>query len=231
MGIFENFRKPKGIIGALQLKSMNIEHTPVALWVLKHLEIKPTDIILDVGCGGGINIKRMAESAKKVYGIDYSIESVNVSTQINEELIEKGIVEISEGNVLDLPFEEGSFDIVTAFETVYFWPDIENAFGEVKRVLKPGGIFLIGMESNGSDRLIPKLHEMLGNLTVYNDKEISAFLRNNDYNDVTIYLRDSKNKQEIIRKHNQKDIRIDDDYDHFSISDKFVEWMCVIAKK
>lgn len=156
MGFFDNMRKPKGKLGNIQLKSMNKEHTPVSLWGLKHLDIKEDDIILDVGCGGGINIKRMAEKAKKVYGVDYSIESVKLSREVNRQGIYDGKVEVMNGNVQKLPFDDETFDIVTAFETIYFWPDIEKCFGEVKRVLKPGGVFLIGMESNGSDSLSMK---------------------------------------------------------------------------
>ncbi|MEE1134394.1 MAG: class I SAM-dependent methyltransferase [Methanobrevibacter sp.] len=230
MGIFDNMRKPKGKLGNIQLKSMNKEHTPVSLWGLKHLDIQKDDIILDVGCGGGININRMASQAKKVYGVDYSIESVKLSREVNREYIEQGKVEVLEGNVQSLPFEDESFDIVTAFETIYFWPDIEKSFGEVKRVLKPGGIFLIGMESNGSDNLVMKVSEKLIDMTVYNDEEVSQFLENNDYSEIIVYLRDAKNKQEIV-KSNGNVKRIEDDYDHVSFSDKFVEWMTVVARK
>lgn len=230
MGFFDNMRKPKGKLGNIQLKSMNKEHTPVSLWGLKHLDIQGDDVILDVGCGGGININRMASQAKKVYGVDYSIESVKLSREVNSEYIHQGKVEILEGNVQALPFEDESFDIVTAFETIYFWPDIEKCFGEVKRVLKPGGIFLIGMESNGSDNMVMKLSEKLIDMTVYNDEEVTGFLENNNYSDVTVYLRDAKNRQEIVKsKGNVK--RVDDDYDHISFSDKFVEWMTVVARK
>ena len=83
MGFFDNMRKPKGKLGNMQLKSMNKEHTPVSLWGLKHLDINPDDIILDVGCGGGININRMAKQAKMVYGVDYSIESLKLSSELN----------------------------------------------------------------------------------------------------------------------------------------------------
>lgn len=230
MGFFDNMRKPKGKLGKIQLKSMNKEHTPVSLWGLKHLDIKPDDVILDVGCGGGINVNRMAEKAKKVYGIDYSIESVNLSREVNYQEIYDGKVEIHKGNVKNLPYDDNTFDIVTAFETVYFWPDIEKCFGEVKRVLKPGGIFLIGMESNGSDNLIMKLSERVIDMTVYNDVEITQFLKNNDYSQITVYLRDGKNKQETIKTESGERI-ISDDYDHVSFSDKFVEWMTVVAKK
>ncbi|WP_407421866.1 class I SAM-dependent methyltransferase [Methanobrevibacter sp.] len=230
MGFFDNMRKPQGKLGNIQLKSMNKEHTPVSLWGLKHLDIKSGDIILDVGCGGGINIKRMVQDAKKVYGIDYSIESVKLSRKVNEKLIDDGKVEIMKGNVKDLPFEDNSFDIVTAFETVYFWPDIEKCFGEVKRVLKPGGIFLIGMETNGSDNFIMKFWKHFIDMEMYDDGEIRNFLKNNDYSQITVYLRDAKNKKEII-KSDGSEKRVDDDYDHISFSDRFVQWVTVTAQK
>lgn len=231
MGIFDNMRKPKGKLGKIQLKSMNKEHTPVSLWGLKHLDIKADDVILDIGCGGGININRMSKLAKKVYGVDYSEESVNLSREVNDSEIRNGKVEVFKANVKKLPFEDDTFDIVTAFETVYFWPNIEKSFGEVKRVLKPGGIFMIGMESNGSDNLPMKISEKLINMTVYNDEELTLFLNNNGYSKITVYLRDGKNKQEIIKEIGGETRRVDDDYDNISFTDKFVEWMTIIAKK
>lgn len=230
MGFFDNMRKPQGKLGNIQLKSMNKEHTPVSLWGLKHLNINPEDIVLDVGCGGGININRMAKDAKKVYGIDYSIESVKLSREVNEKLIDNGQVEIHEGNVKDLPFEDDTFDIVTAFETVYFWLDIEKCFGEVKRVLKPGGTFLIGMESNGSDNFIMKFWKHFIDMELYTDEEITSFLQNNDFSEITAYIRDGRKKQEII-KINGKETRVNDDYSKVSFSDKFVDWVTVVAKK
>ena len=230
MGFFENIRKPQGKLGNIQLKSMNKEHTPVSLWGLKHLDIQLNDIILDIGCGGGINIKRMAESSKKVYGIDYSTESVKLSQKVNAKLIEKGKVEIQEGNVKNLPFEDNAFDIVTAFETVYFWPDIEKCFGEVKRVLKPGGTFLIVMELNGSNNLIIKFWKHFIDMETYDDTEITTFLQNNNYNQITVYLKDRKNKKEIIKTNNREKI-VDDDSSELSFSDRFMQWMAITARK
>ena len=129
-----------------------------------------------------------------------------------------------------MPFEDNTFDIITAFETVYFWPEIEKSFNEVKRILKPGGIFLIVLESNGSDNLIMKIFEKLINMTAYNDRQLNKYLHNNDYSEITVYLRDAKNKQEIV-KSNGETKRIADDYGHFSFSDRFVEWMSVVARK
>lgn len=231
MGFFSNMRKPEGKLGNIQLKSMNKEHTPVSLWGLKHLNLSPDDIVLDIGCGGGMNINRMARTAKKVYGVDYSIESVNLSKEVNEEYIKEGKVEIYEGNVLKLPFEDNSFDVVTAFETVYFWPDIMKSFGEVKRVLKPGGMFLIGCEANGANNLAMKFFDKMVDMTFYEDHDLRGFLETNDFNNITIYLRDGKNKEEIIKTQNGNKTKIKDDYDNFSISDRFIEWMTVTATK
>ena len=231
MGFFSNMRKPEGKLGNIQLKSMNKEHTPVSLWGLKHLNISPDDVILDIGCGGGMNINRMAQSAKKVYGVDYSIESVNLSKEVNQDLIREGRVEVHEGNVMDLPFEDNSFDIVTAFETVYFWPDIVKSFGEVKRVLKPGGMFLIGCEANGTNNLAMKFFDKVIDMTFYEDNDLVGFLKSNDFNEITVYLRDGKNKEEVIKTMDGKEKKVKDDYDNFSISDRFVELMTVTAIK
>ena len=231
MGIFDNMRKPKGKLGQIQLKSMNKEHTPVSLWGLKHLDIKGGDVILDIGCGGGININRMAKHAKKVYGVDYSMDSVKVSREVNRQEIYDGKVEVVHGDVQSLPFDDETFDVVTAFETVYFWPNIEKCFGEVKRVLKPGGIFLIGTESNGSDNIPMKISEKLINMTVYNDKELCQYLENNGYSQITAYLRDGRKKQETIKEIGGETKTIDDDYDHVSFTDKWVEWMTIVARK
>ena len=54
-----------------------------------------------------------------------------------------GKVKVLEGNVADLPFEDNTFDIVTAFETVYFWPDFVNDLKEVLRVLKDDGSIIV----------------------------------------------------------------------------------------
>jgi translation elongation factor P/translation initiation factor 5A len=67
-------------------------------------------------------------------------------------------------------------------------------------------------------------------MEMYNDKEISTFLQNNEYSQITVYLRDGKNKKEIIKENGSERI-VDDDYDNISFSDRFVQWVTVVARK
>ena len=89
---------------------------------------------------------------------------------------------------------------------------------------------MIGMESNGSDNLPMKISKKLIDMEVYSDEELTGFLKINDYSNVTVYLKDAKNREEII-KANGEIKRVSDDYDHTSFSDKFLEWMTIIAEK
>lgn len=91
-------------------------------------------------------------------------------------------------------------------------------------------MFLIGCESNGANNLAMKFFDRVIDMELYEDNELYGFLKNNDYGDITIYLRDGKNKQEIIKK-DDKTFIIDDDYDNFSISDRWVQWMTITAIK
>jgi ubiquinone/menaquinone biosynthesis C-methylase UbiE len=143
--IISQCRKPSGLFGRLVLWDMNRHHSKLTDWGLSHVSISPTDRILDIGCGGGRTIDKLATiaSAGKVHGIDYSEQSVAAARKINARWIDIGRVEIEQGSVSQLPFANDSFDLVTAVETHLFWPELAEDFREIFRVLKPGGVLLI----------------------------------------------------------------------------------------
>ena len=84
-----------------------------------------------------------------VRGVDYSAVSVEKARNLNRTAIQKGRCAVWQGSVERIIFAKDWFDVVTAFETVYFWSDLPQCFREVRRVLKPGGTFLICNESSG----------------------------------------------------------------------------------
>jgi SAM-dependent methyltransferase len=88
----------------------------------------------------------------KVCGVDYANGSVAASRARNSKLIEVGRVEIKQASVSQIPYPENTFDLVTAVETQYYWPDMVNDMQEIRRVLKPGGTLLIIAESYGDGK-------------------------------------------------------------------------------
>lgn len=138
-------QKPSGWLGRLIVRNMNSRHSKLTDWGLSHISVKTSDTVLDVGCGGGKTIAKLARLAHagKVFGLDYSKASLSVARKLNEREIEQGQVEIHEGSVLKLPFPTGTFDLVTAVETHFWWTDVPAGMTEIWRVLKSGGTLLI----------------------------------------------------------------------------------------
>ena len=97
-----------------------------------------------------------------------------------------------QGDVSDLPFSDGSFDLATAFETVYFWPGLEKCFAEVARVLKDGGTFLICNESDGTDAAAKKFEGIIEGMRCYTPEEIGEALRAAGFRDVKAYHHPSR---------------------------------------
>ena len=137
----DQFRRPTGFHGRLVAALMNRGHKQLTLWGLGYLKIEPNYVILDVGCGGGKTISRLAQRAflGKVFGIDYSVDMVEYSKKVNKTLIAKDRVEIVEGSVEKMAFSDDFFDLATAIETYYFWPSFFDALQEIRRVLKRDG--------------------------------------------------------------------------------------------
>ena len=193
MSFFENTRKPVGLGGKIMVAMMNLGHSPVARWGLRFLELTPDAKVLDCGCGGGANIKRLLKKCPQgvVKGIDYSSVSVEKSKRVNEAAVTKGRCDVLRASVTELPFESEQFNAVTAFETVYFWPDLPQCFREVWRVLKSGGTFLICNESNGDTDKDEKWTEIIGGMTIYKDTELKEYLEQAGFHDVQIHKKKS----------------------------------------
>ena len=141
------FSRPSSLMGRILLRSMNIGHGRLHQWGLKAAGIQLTDRVLDVGCGGGKAISRILEETRReVAGVDHSPEAVKTARSVNRAAISSGRLRIVESSVENLPFRDGFFDVVTAFETTYFWPELQAALTEIHRVLNRGGRLVIANE-------------------------------------------------------------------------------------
>lgn len=147
------------------------------------------EVILDAGCGGGANLARWMDRCPdaKVTGLDFSHISVEESRRFNAEEIAAGRCIVIQGDVMEMPFPSDSFDCVSAFETVYFWPDITRAFAEVKRVLKPGGTFFICNESDALDQRAIDACKLIRGMRLYKAEELQAFLEQAGFDQIKLF--------------------------------------------
>jgi len=185
-------QKPTGLLGRFVLWRMNLSHSNVTDWGLKNISIEKHYTILDVGCGGGRTVSKLAASATegKVYGVDYSEASVAASKKTNASMIEMGRVEIQLGSVSQLPFPDGMFDLVTAVETHFWWPNLPGDMREVFRVVKPGGrLIIIAEVYKGANTTVSKLAEKYASRTglkLLSAKEHRELFGHASYSDIQI---------------------------------------------
>ncbi|MGA9306183.1 MAG: class I SAM-dependent methyltransferase [Candidatus Sulfotelmatobacter sp.] len=191
-------QKPSGWLGRFVLWNMNSRHSKVTDWGLSHISIEKDATVLDVGCGGGRTVSKLAAAAPqgKVYGIDYSSESVAIANRTNRQWIDMARVEIREASVSQLPFPAGTFDLVTAVETHFWWPDLPADMREVLRVLKPGGTLIIIAEIyRGAKTKTAKLAEKylpLSGMALLSVDEHRELFANAGYSDVQVIEEVSK---------------------------------------
>ena len=171
---FSQCARPEGFLGRVMLRFMNFGHAPLTNWGLSLVKIQDGWTMLDIGCGGGATLQRLLKRSKDamVYGIDISEESVAKAKKVNAEVLDKQVF-VTQGSAEKLPYEDKKFDLVTAVETVYFWPDLPDCLQEVLRVLKPGGKFAILIEVINGDSMWTNVVE---GMTVDSPEEMTTLL-------------------------------------------------------
>ena len=170
MGLYKKFvnqtRKPEGFLGKMMVSGMNSGHAKLADWGMDHLDGIDASSIVELGCGGGRNTAELLKRYPRCTVI--------------------------QGNVAELPFDNESFELATAFETVYFWPGLEHCFSEVCRVLKPGGKFMICNESDGTDETSLKYEKIIEGMKCYTVDELTSALKAAGFTEVISDRYDSK---------------------------------------
>jgi len=171
---------------------MNASHSALTDWALGHLRLEKHYTILDIGCGGGRTVTKLARAATdgKVYGVDHAEASIAATARTNARWIEAGRVEVRLASVSRLPFSADTFDLATAVETHFWWPDLQGDMREVSRVLKPGGTLMIAAEIyKGANTMLSRLAEQHSDrtgMTLLSADEHRQLLIDTGYADVRI---------------------------------------------
>ena len=184
--LLNNTRRPEGLLGRWMVGGMNRAHAAVADWGMGHLPVAAPAEIAELGCGGGRNAAALLRRypAARVTALDYS--------EVSVEKARRGRCRVVQGDVSRLPFGDGSFELVTAFETVYFWPGPVESFREVYRVLRPGGAFLIVNESDGLGPNDERWLTAIDGLRIYESGQLAAFLGEAGFTGLTVRRNEKK---------------------------------------
>ena len=177
--------KPHGEEGIETIERMNVNHKDISEFAFECVDVEDNDKILDIGCGGGVNIEKFLKLTKNsVDGLDYSDVSVSESIKRNQKAVDERRCRVIQANVCDMPLEDESYDLVSAFETIYFWPDIKNTFKEVFRIIKPNGQFLIAQGTDGNHPEDETWLNTVEGMSVYTAPELKKYLLNAGFTSV-----------------------------------------------
>lgn len=143
--IDEQHRRPSGIWGQRIANRMVRQHRPENEWTVSLLDVQSTDHVLEIGFGPGFSITLLASltPAGHIAGIDYSRTMVALASRRNRDAIQSGRVALCYGEATALPFASESFDKALSIHTLYFWRTPIEVLQEVRRILRPGGMFAL----------------------------------------------------------------------------------------
>jgi ubiquinone/menaquinone biosynthesis C-methylase UbiE len=119
-------RRARAVYGADDVHSFAWEP------VLGALQLTPEDVLLDVGCGGGVFLRRALQTGCRAVGLDHSRDMVRLARQTTG-----GDARVVHGSAERLPFEDGEFTAISCLVAFFFFPDPVAVLREFRRVLEP----------------------------------------------------------------------------------------------
>ncbi|EAC8233344.1 class I SAM-dependent methyltransferase [Listeria monocytogenes] len=146
----EQAANPRGVIGEITTKIWSSYFEDLSKWTISNTEMGDATNILDIGYGGGSNVKNLVELNKNVtiYGVDISKESYKTATNLNKKAINNGKVKLSIQDVALMNYPADFFDIVYAIQTHMYWDNPRKGFEEIYRVMSNEAVFILSSEKD-----------------------------------------------------------------------------------
>jgi ubiquinone/menaquinone biosynthesis C-methylase UbiE len=191
--VAEQFRRPHGRKGREIAELMKKYNGDVIHWIIDSMSAKENDVVLEIGFGPGLGIKRILSMMPSciVYGIDFSRYMVRMASKYNADEITTGKAILKYGDANKLPFEQQLFDKVFAVNVLYFWNDPSRVLNEIKRTLKPNGTCILGIAQKSD--LERMKHAQTKIFQKYDDNEVIELMKNEGFKECRILKRKFEN--------------------------------------
>jgi SAM-dependent methyltransferase len=179
-------RKPSGWLGRLMYRHP-LGHYGLFHVALDRLQLQPEDVLLEIGCGGGVLLDMALKTARRVWGIDHSPDMVTLARQKNRRALSEGRAGIVHGDAEVLPWAGATFTCATGVEVLYFMERPTRAFRELDRVLKPGGRLVLVTAAEPRSALSRSASSAwLRYLRFYSDHDLASMLEETGFHRVQV---------------------------------------------
>jgi ubiquinone/menaquinone biosynthesis C-methylase UbiE len=125
---------------------MALKNRERSSWVLSQLRLQPSDRVLEIGFGPGVDVARAAARSAFVAGADMSDAMLRQAVRRNAAAIREGRVDLRRAAMPSLPFDDASFNKVFSINSFQFWPEKIRSLVAIRRVVRPGGLVAIAVQ-------------------------------------------------------------------------------------
>jgi arsenite methyltransferase len=134
--------RPHGVLSRVIAPLLDRNNHTINLHVAAALNVAPGERVLEVGFGGGVGLAMLLahEPSAVLSGVEVSPEMLR---RCQRRFGDK--VQLAQGSVERLPYADAAFDKLFGVNVCYFWPDLSRALQELRRVLSPGGLLVLGI--------------------------------------------------------------------------------------
>jgi ubiquinone/menaquinone biosynthesis C-methylase UbiE len=185
-------RRPEGM-RAQELYASVPEHQPGFDAVLNALRPGPHDVLLEVGCGGGVLLEQTLATGCRAVGVDHSRDMLELAGELNAGAVGAGRLRLVHADAADLGLAACSFTCAAMAHVYFFLSDPVTALGELHRVLAPGGrlaVATLGPEMKGHPQAAPEPLASQG--FFWTDEQLAGHAREAGFRDAWVSRRNGR---------------------------------------